>query len=60
MLSAAEGKILDIARPTIIQTKKKKVAEKVRVPVHERNYKGSNVQVRILVLAAEACVYNNQ
>ena len=41
-----EGKTLDIARPTVIQKRKKKAVEKVRIPVYDRKYKGANVQVR--------------
>jgi len=46
LTSVQEGKTLDIARPTVIQKRKKKAVEKVRVPVYDRKYKGANVQVR--------------
>lgn len=45
----AEGKTLDIARPTVIQQKKKKSIMKVYIPVHERQYKGANVQVCLVI-----------
>ncbi|XP_067941690.1 protein STPG4-like [Watersipora subatra] len=44
--SMQESKTLDIARPTIIQTRRKKPTEKVRIPIYDRNYKGANTQIR--------------